>query len=144
MAGDPAIPVFLSIAAIPADFGPSVAAIGNFDGVHLGHRQILSAVAEEARRAGRARGGHHLRSAPGAVPAARACAAALDADARTVAAAAGTGIDAVVVLPFDAALASLSAREFCVRVLVGALGVRGLHEGQIFALGMAPRREWES
>jgi len=32
------IPVYRSIREIPADFGPSVAVIGNFDGVHLGHR----------------------------------------------------------------------------------------------------------
>ena len=44
--------VFRSIAEIPAGFGPTVAAIGNFDGVHLGHREILAAVVEEARRAG--------------------------------------------------------------------------------------------
>ena len=41
--------VFRSLAEIPAGFGPTVAAIGNFDGVHLGHRENLSAVVEEAR-----------------------------------------------------------------------------------------------
>ena len=47
-----AISVFHSVAEIPAGFGPSVAAIGNFDGVHLGHREILSAVVREARTSG--------------------------------------------------------------------------------------------
>jgi riboflavin kinase/FMN adenylyltransferase len=46
-----------------------------------------------------------------------------------------TGIDAVVVLPFDAALASLSAREFVCRILVDALAVRSLHEGGNFRFG---------
>ena len=46
------IPVFHSVAEIPAGFGPSVAAIGNFDGVHLGHQEILSAVVREARTLG--------------------------------------------------------------------------------------------
>src|ERR1700758_690412 len=41
--------VFRSLAEIPAEFGPTVAAIGNFDGVHLGHQENLSAVVAEAR-----------------------------------------------------------------------------------------------
>ena len=49
---NPGFSVFNSIAEIPAGFGPSVAAIGNFDGVHLGHREILAAVVEEARASG--------------------------------------------------------------------------------------------
>jgi riboflavin kinase/FMN adenylyltransferase len=41
----------------------------------------------------------------------------------------------VVVLPFDAALASLPAREFARGILVDALGVRGVHEGGNFRFG---------
>src|SRR5580692_9066120 len=41
--------IFRSLADVPADFGPCVAVIGNFDGVHRGHREILTAVADEAR-----------------------------------------------------------------------------------------------
>jgi riboflavin kinase/FMN adenylyltransferase len=46
------IPVYRSLAEIPADLGPHVAAIGNFDGVHLGHREILSGAVEDARERG--------------------------------------------------------------------------------------------
>jgi riboflavin kinase/FMN adenylyltransferase len=46
-----------------------------------------------------------------------------------------TGIDAVVVLPFDAELASLHAREFVQSILVNALAVRRLHEGGNFRFG---------
>jgi riboflavin kinase/FMN adenylyltransferase len=44
-----AMSLFHSVAEIPSGYGPSVAAIGNFDGVHLGHQEILSAVVAEAR-----------------------------------------------------------------------------------------------
>ena len=46
------ISVFHSVQEIPAGFGPTVAAIGNFDGVHLGHQEILSSVVAEARMQG--------------------------------------------------------------------------------------------
>jgi riboflavin kinase/FMN adenylyltransferase len=48
---------------------------------------------------------------------------------------AATGLDAVVVLPFDAALAGLSGLEFVRRILVEGLRVRGLHEGGTFRFG---------
>jgi riboflavin kinase/FMN adenylyltransferase len=112
-----------------------VAAIGNFDGVHLGHRQILSATVAQARALG-------------------GCAIAVTFDphpeqflrpalaprlltpmperARLLAL---TGIDAELVLPFDAALACLSARDFVRHILADALRVRGLHEGGNFRFG---------
>jgi riboflavin kinase/FMN adenylyltransferase len=127
--------VFRSVAEIPAGFGPSVAAIGNFDGVHLGHQEILSAVAREA---------HRLR--------ARAVAITFDPHPEQLLRPAQaprlltpiaerlrllgfTGIDAVLVLPFDASLALLPAREFVRQILVDALRVRGLHEGGNFRFG---------
>jgi riboflavin kinase/FMN adenylyltransferase len=48
---------------------------------------------------------------------------------------AATGIDAVLVLTFDAALAMLPARDFVGRILVDALHVRSLHEGGSFRFG---------
>ena len=129
------IPVYRAIAEIPAGFGPSVAAIGNFDGVHLGHQEILSAVVAEARALG-------VRSVaitfdphpeqflrPSRAP---RLLTPMHERAKLLAA---TGIDAVVVLPFDAELASLTARQFVSRILVDVLGVRGLHEGGNFHFG---------
>jgi len=131
----PVIPVYRSLAEIPAGFGPTVAAIGNFDGVHLGHREILSAVVAEARELG-VRGvavtfdphpDRFLR--PARAP------RLLTPMNERVKLLAETGIDAVVVLPFDAALAGLSAQQFVQQILVDVLGVRGLHEGGNFHFG---------
>ena len=36
--------IYRSLADVPADFGPCALTIGNFDGVHFGHRAILRRV----------------------------------------------------------------------------------------------------
>jgi riboflavin kinase / FMN adenylyltransferase len=127
--------IFRSIEEIPAGFGPTVTAVGNFDGVHLGHRRILAAVAFEARKTG-----------------ARAMAITFDPHpeqflrpAQTprlitplperLRLLAETGIDAVLVLTFDAALANLTPREFAQRILVAALSATSVHEGRNFRFG---------
>jgi riboflavin kinase / FMN adenylyltransferase len=134
------IPIFRSVDEIPAEFGPTVAAIGNFDGVHLGHREILSAVTADAR--GLALRGQAARSIvitfdphpeqflrPATVP------RLITPIAERLRLLAATGIDAVLVLPFDEALACLTARDFVRRILVDALHVTTLHEGHSFRFG---------
>ncbi|MGD0892737.1 MAG: riboflavin biosynthesis protein RibF [Terracidiphilus sp.] len=129
------IPLYRSVTEIPAEFGPSVGAIGNFDGVHRGHRRILSAVVDEARTL-RMRAvaitfdphpQHFLR--PEEAP------RLITPIAERLRLLAATGVDAVVVLPFDAELAGLSAREFVRAILVQRLSVHALHEGGNFRFG---------
>ena len=129
------ISIYRSIQEIPAGFGPSVAAIGNFDGVHLGHQEILSAVVCEARE--QAAQAVAITFDPHPEQYLRPSSALrlltpIDERLRLLAL---TGIDAVVVLPFDAALASLTAREFVQSILADALAVRSLHEGGNFRFG---------
>lgn len=129
------LPVYRSLHEVPAGFGPSVAAIGNFDGVHRGHQQILAAVVAEARSRG-------LRAVaitfdphpdvflrPGREP---QLLTPMDVRVRLLAQA---GADAVLVLRFDQELAKLTPRDFVQQVLVQALSVRGLHEGGNFRFG---------
>ncbi len=127
--------IFRSLAEIPGNFGPTVAAIGNFDGVHLGHREILSGVVAEARSLGARAVAITFEPHPEQFlrPAQAPCLLTpLDERLRLLSL---TGIDAVLVLPFDAALATLPAREFVQSILIEALGVRGLHEGGNFRFG---------
>jgi riboflavin kinase/FMN adenylyltransferase len=129
------IPVCRSLGEIPDSFGPCVAAIGNFDGVHLGHQDVLSAVVCEARSLG-------IRSAAITfdphperfLRPARAPQLITPMEER-VKLLAATGVDAIVVLPFDASLAGLTAEEFVRDLLVNVLGVRSLHEGGNFHFG---------
>ncbi len=44
--------LYTELSDIPADFGPSVVTIGNFDGVHIGHARVISRVVEVANEHG--------------------------------------------------------------------------------------------
>jgi riboflavin kinase/FMN adenylyltransferase len=130
-----AIPVFRTIAEIPASFGPSVAAIGNFDGVHRGHRELLSAVVEEARGLGVRSVAITFDPHPEQFLRPATAPKLLTPMNERLHLLAATGLDAVLALRFDAALASLTAREFVRHILVETLGIRALHEGGNFRFG---------
>ena len=127
--------VFHSVAEIPAGFGPTVAAIGNFDGVHLGHQEILLAVAREARQLNARALAITFEPHPEQFLRPEQAPLLLTPLAERLRLLALTGIDAVLVLPFDAALAELCADDFVRKILVKTLNVRSLHEGGNFRFG---------
>lgn len=129
------IPVYRALDEIPAGFGPSVVAIGNFDGVHLGHQRILASTVIEARTLGARAVAVTFDPHPDQFLRPQRAPKLLTPMAERVRLLARTRLDAVLVLRFDAALAGLSAREFVQQVLVDALAARGLHEGGNFHFG---------
>jgi riboflavin kinase / FMN adenylyltransferase len=129
------VAVYRSIKEIPAGFGPSIAAIGNFDGVHCGHREILGSVVGEARRRGAKAVAVTFDPHPEKVLRPERAPKLLTPTGERLRLIAETGVDAVVLLTFDQALAQMPPREFVSRVLVEALGVGGLHEGGNFRFG---------
>jgi riboflavin kinase/FMN adenylyltransferase len=132
--------VFRSIDEVPAPFGPSVIAIGNFDGVHRGHLSILRDVCSRAGARGAAAVAitfdpHPLRVlrpefAPKLIT-------PLDQRLRLLAAvgAEGRGLDATLVLPFTRAFSEYSAEAFASEVLARTLGAVEVHEGDNFRFG---------
>jgi riboflavin kinase/FMN adenylyltransferase len=127
--------VFRSLGEIPSSFGPSIAAVGNFDGVHLGHRSILGAAAAEAQTTGARSIAITFNPHPEQFLRPAKAPKLITPLPERLRLLAETGLDAVLVLPFDAALAALSPREFAEHILIGALGVRAMHEGQNFRFG---------
>jgi riboflavin kinase/FMN adenylyltransferase len=127
--------VFRSLAEVPAGFGPTVAAVGNFDGVHRGHREILSGVIGEARATGAKAVAVTFDPHPERFLRPDKAPRLITPTAERLRLLAETGIDAALVLKFDAALANLAPREFVERILVVALAVRSMHEGQNFRFG---------
>ena len=129
------VPVYWKLDEIPAGFGPSVAAIGNFDGVHLGHQEVLRAVVAEARQLGARAVAVTFDPHPDRFLRPETAPALLTPLHDRLRLLAATGIDAVVVLKFDEALSGLTARAFVGAVLLEALKVVALHEGGSFRFG---------
>ena len=93
--------IFSSLAGIPPAFGPSVAVIGNFDGVHRGHSQVLAAVKAEARNSGCRAIAITFDPHPEQFLRPEKNTGLLAPMPERLRLLAKTGIDAVVVLPFD-------------------------------------------
>jgi riboflavin kinase / FMN adenylyltransferase len=129
------IPVYKSLAELPAVAGSTIAAVGNFDGVHLGHREILSSVVQEARETGARALAITFDPHPEQFLRPEAAPKLLTPISVRLQLLASTGVDAVLVLPFDAVLAKMRARDFVQQVLVDRLHVSALHEGGNFRFG---------
>lgn len=127
--------VFRSLGEIPAGFGPTVAAVGNFDGVHLGHREILGAVKAEALSMGARAVAITFDPHPEQFLRPAQAPKLLTPVSERLRLLKETGIDAALVLTFDAALAGLSAQDFVQTILVSALRIRSVHEGHSFRFG---------
>jgi riboflavin kinase/FMN adenylyltransferase len=109
--------------------------IGNFDGVHLGHREILRRVVERARAENLLAtvvtfDPHPLRVLrPDEAP------LLLLTLEQRLAEIERLGIDAVLVLRFDAELARLSPQEFVEQIVVGTLRTKAMLLGENFRFG---------
>jgi len=129
------IPCFTSLDGIPSSFGPSVAAIGNFDGVHLGHREILSAIAADARKLGARAVAVTFDPHPEAFLRPESAPKLLTPLRDRIRLLGEAGADAVLVLPFTPELAALSAQDFVQKILIDGLNVKALHQGFNFRYG---------
>jgi riboflavin kinase/FMN adenylyltransferase len=127
--------VFRDPSEVPADFGPSVVAIGKFDGVHSGHRAVLDRARVDATTGDARVVAVTFDRNPLALLRPELCPEDLIGVHQKVQLLAETGIDATLVLRFDEELANLTAREFVQRVLVDALRVRTVLVGADFRFG---------
>ena len=126
--------VFRDPAEVPAGFGPSVVAIGKFDGVHAGHRAVLERAKVDAAADAKVVAVTFDRN-PLSLLRPELCPEDLIGVTQKLQLLAGTGIDATLMLRFDEALASLTPREFVERILVDALGARTVLVGTDFRFG---------
>jgi riboflavin kinase/FMN adenylyltransferase len=112
-----------------------VLAIGNFDGVHRGHRAVIAAALARARPAGRPAAALTFEPHPAVVLRPQEPMFRLTDETAKLRLLAGTGLDGTVVLTFDTALASLSPEEFVRRILVERYDIAGAAIGFDFHFG---------
>jgi riboflavin kinase/FMN adenylyltransferase len=118
------------------DYGPSVVTIGNFDGVHRGHQEVLAHARARAAELGdlpvvALTFDPHPMSVlrPGHAP------ATISAPSERAELLGAAGADAVLILPFDRDVASWSPQEFIDRVLIGTLHAKAVVVGENFRFG---------
>lgn len=128
-----------SLAALPAKFPPSVVTLGNFDGVHLGHRALFRRLVDSARN-------DHLQSVvctfyphPLKILAPDKAPLLLNTREERRRLIAASHVDWLVEIPFDRSFAEQSPEEFVETILLGRLAAQKLVVGYDYAFGKGRR-----
>jgi riboflavin kinase/FMN adenylyltransferase len=127
--------VFHKLEDVPADFGPSLVSVGNFDGVHRAHAFVLGEIVGRARKSGGKAVAVTFEPHPGRILRPDSGLKLLTPLPEKLRLLEGTGIDAVLVLPFGRDLSLMTPRQFAERILKKKLHVREVHEGYNFRFG---------
>jgi riboflavin kinase / FMN adenylyltransferase len=115
----------------------AVVAIGNFDGVHRGHRAVIAVAHNRAKALGKKAVAMTFEPHPRDFFNPKERLFRLTDEAAKLRLLAATGLDGAIVLTFDAALARLTAEEFVSRILVERFAVSGAVIGFNFHFGVS-------
>lgn len=113
----------------------SVVTIGAYDGLHIGHQAVIGQVRRLAAERGDRSAVVTFDRHPARVVRPESAPQLLTDPEQRLELLAATGVDAAVVLPFDAAQAAESPVDFVERVLVGCLHVGAVVVGDDFHFG---------
>jgi riboflavin kinase/FMN adenylyltransferase len=113
----------------------AVVALGNFDGVHRGHRQVIATAQARAAALGAPAAVLTFEPHPRAFFKPDEPLFRLTDETNKLRLFAATGLAGAVVMTFDAALASLTAQDFVDRILIDRLAVAGAVVGANFHFG---------
>lgn len=120
------------------DAGPlkgCVVAIGNFDGVHRGHRVVIGAALKRAQALGRKAAALTFAPHPRLFFRPQDPLFLLSSEREKMRLLAGAGLDGAIVTTFDARLAATPAQDFVERILVRGFGIAGAAIGFDFHFG---------
>ena len=122
----------------------ALVAMGNFDGVHLGHRAVIGAALRMGRAQGRPAFAVTFEPHPRSFFSPNSPQFRLTTETNKLRLLAGTGLSGAVVMTFDKARAGTSAQDFIHHDLIERLGIGGGGGGDMLPFGQgrggAPRR----
>jgi riboflavin kinase/FMN adenylyltransferase len=127
--------VFRTLDELPANYGPTVIAIGNFDGVHCGHRWIIEHACNCARSLGAKCIAVTFDPHPVRILRPDLAPRLITPMPERLRLLSGTGLDATVVLPFTQEFSQMAAESFARDVLHQGLHAVEVHEGDTFRFG---------
>jgi riboflavin kinase/FMN adenylyltransferase len=127
--------IWNGIGALPAGREPVVASIGNYDGVHLGHQEILRRVVADARRRRVDALLVTFDPHPVAVLAPERSPRLLQTRRQKIDSLERTGLTDLLILDFDSVLAALDGEAFFERVLLERVRFAAIHVGESFRFG---------
>lgn len=127
--------VFHQLEDVPADYGPTLVSVGNFDGVHRAHAHVLGDIVARARVSGAKAVAVTFEPHPTRILRPESGLKLLTPTPEKLRWLEGTGIDGVLVLPFGRDLSLMTPRQFAEQILKEKLQASEVHEGFNFRFG---------
>jgi riboflavin kinase/FMN adenylyltransferase len=127
--------IFHKLDDVPADLGPSIVSVGNFDGVHRAHAHVIGEVVKRARANGAKAMAVTFEPHPTRILRPESTFKLLTPTPEKLRLLEAAGLDAVLLLPFGRDLSLLTPRQFAERILKKKLHAREVHEGFNFRFG---------
>ncbi|MCU1298684.1 MAG: adenylyltransferase [Acidobacteriaceae bacterium] len=127
--------VFHKLEGVPANFGPTLVSVGNFDGVHRAHSHVLNEIVQRAREQGAKSMAVSFEPHPTRILRPDSGLKLLTPVPEKLRLLATTRVDAVLLLPFARDLSLMTPRQFAHDILKERLRVREVHEGYNFRFG---------
>jgi len=127
--------VFHTLDDVPANFGPTLVSVGNFDGIHRAHAHVLGEIVARARASGAKAVAVTFEPHPARILRPESGLKLLTPSAEKLRLLESTGVDAVLLLPFGRDLSLMTPRQFAERILKKKLHAREVHEGYNFRFG---------
>ncbi|MBI1748332.1 MAG: bifunctional riboflavin kinase/FAD synthetase [Acidobacteria bacterium] len=112
-----------------------VLTIGNFDGLHKGHQQVIAKVVERARAQGGVSAVLTFDPHPARILSPNRAPKQIQSTEQKLATLRELGLDVVIVLPFTYEFSRWSAHDFAVKILGERIGVKDLYVGANFSFG---------